>query len=100
MRFARTSPALGRRAENRRQQWVRQTGMPVDGEIAIVQRVEQERRAERERARRGRWPEALATAACIGFVIVAPKSLTPAIRVAFVLMATAGAIDLSRPEGR
>ena len=74
--------------------------MPVDDEIAIVQRVEDEPRAKRVPSRRGRWPEALATAACTGFVIVAPKSLTPAIRVAFVLMATAGAIDLSRREAR
>src|SRR5689334_8275127 len=65
-----------------------------------------ESRLDGERGRRAgaalpkRWPQAIATAACTGIVIVAPGSIAPAVRVTLVLLGTWGAIDLSRREAR
>ena len=66
----------------------------------MAQQLDVEPRPPHSTTRPRRWPEAIATAICTGIVIVAPKSIAPAIKVPLILLATLGAIDLSRREAR
>lgn len=66
----------------------------------MVQQFDVEPPPPHSTIRRRRWLQAIATAACSGVVIVAPKSIAPAIKVPLVLLGTLGAIDLSRREAR
>jgi hypothetical protein len=65
-----------------------------------VQQLDVEPRPPHPITRPRRWAQAIATAACTGAVIVAPKSIDPAIKVPLILLGTILAIDLSRREAR
>ena len=65
-----------------------------------MQQLDVEPRPPHPITRPRRWAQAIATAACTGAVIVAPKSIDPAIKVPLILLGTILAIDLSRREAR
>ena len=66
----------------------------------MVQQFAVEPRPPDSTTRPRRWPQALAAAACTAVVIIEPKSIDPAVKVTFILLATLLSIDLSRREAR
>ena len=66
----------------------------------VAQQFAVEPRPPDSTTRPRRWPQAIAAAACTAVVIIAPKSIAPAVKVTLILLATVVSIELSRREAR